>query len=136
MIAFEIFINRKRICAAGIGEEGVLSTIISWAGSARRRRQRRSRPERADLHIGGLANDQHSDWIDGFQMLKVGDTVRVRVIETIEPDPPIRSRSSYRIGRECGFCYAEPIDGTQLIMGPIVPICAECIYACQQYLES
>jgi len=31
MRAFEVYLNSKRLCLAGIGDEGVLSTIVTHA---------------------------------------------------------------------------------------------------------
>jgi hypothetical protein len=32
MLCFEVLLNGKELCLAGVGESGALSTIVSWVG--------------------------------------------------------------------------------------------------------
>ena|ERR1700722_11928546 len=80
MQAFEVFVNGKKVCVAGIGNDGVLTTIITHAPFRRRRETR--------LRVGGLISpaDEHVDWVES--MLRAGDEVHVRIIETETVDRP------------------------------------------------
>jgi hypothetical protein len=92
VIAFEVSINGKRMCTAGIADFGVLSAILSWA----RRRPENSRDgkdseEELTFEVGGLDNSdaavsEHLNWL--ATPLQVGDTVSIRVIEPNEVEAP------------------------------------------------
>lgn len=76
MIGFEILLNGARLCTAGAGDHGVLTTIVS------------SVPKREELmlEIGGLSGDVHLTW-PVPRSLTVGDEVIVRIVETQQADP-------------------------------------------------
>jgi hypothetical protein len=80
MHAFEVFVNGKKVCVAGIGNDGVLTAIITHAPFRRRRESR--------LRVGGLISplDEHVSWVEA--MLRPGDEVRVKVVETEIVDKP------------------------------------------------
>ncbi len=80
MRAFKVFLNGKLLCLAGVGERGVLSVIINWVG----------RERLLGLHVGGLVVPQleHVNWRD--KRLRVGDEIRVRIVEAINVDAPRR----------------------------------------------
>jgi hypothetical protein len=85
MVAFEVYVNGKRICTVGIGDNGVLTTIVSWVTGP---------PERSDLflQVGGLRSPSREDvtWREG-EPLRVGDEVRIGIVERTKVDRP-RSR--------------------------------------------
>jgi hypothetical protein len=83
MLCFKVSLNGKELCLAGIGNRGVLSTIPSWAAS--------DRGEDLFLHVGGLANEEHINWIDQ-KHLQVGDEIRVEICDAGSVDDPIRKR--------------------------------------------
>jgi hypothetical protein len=80
MYAFEVFVNGKKVCLAGIGSDGVLSTIIAHHPFRQRRETR--------LSVGGLISpaNEHVRWVE--TMLQMGDEVCVRVVETEVVDEP------------------------------------------------
>jgi hypothetical protein len=95
MIAFEISIDGRKTCTAGVSD-GVASVIASWV-----RRPSRD-PESGDpipgrfeeeltLGVGGLTHDPdgaavHLTWLREY--LKVGQQITLAVVETDEADPP------------------------------------------------
>jgi len=83
MRAFSVSLNGKKLCLAGVGERGVLSAIVNWVATDRG----------ADLfmHVGGLANEEHVDWVKQ-KRLQVGDEIRVKVVEARSVDKPVRKR--------------------------------------------
>jgi hypothetical protein len=83
MLSFNVSLNGKKLCIAGIGKRGVLSAILAWAAT--------DRGEDLFLQVGGLANEEHSDWI--YQKpLQVGDELRVEICDAESVDEPIRKR--------------------------------------------
>jgi len=82
MLAFEVSLNGDKLCLAGIGNHGVLSSIVSWV----------ARPgETGDLFlsVGGLFSptEQHVDWVR-TRYLSAGDEIRVRIVEADCVDKP------------------------------------------------
>lgn len=83
MRAFKVLLNGKRLCLAGVGDnDDVLSTTITYV------------PFRSDmdLYVGGLLlpQNEHVRW--KRSRLRVGDEVRLKVVETESVDRP-RKRS-------------------------------------------
>jgi hypothetical protein len=81
MRAFEVHVNGERLCLAGVGEDGVLTAIVDYAGRDK---------ERLHLHVGGLLipEEQHVKWQDRY--LNVGDEVRIRIVESVKVDVPAK----------------------------------------------
>src|SRR5579862_2887683 len=80
MRAFKVELNGKQLCVAGIGDDGVLNTMVDYVGNGRRKR--------LHLRVGGLFSptEEHVRWRN--LRLKVGDTVAVTVIDTDSVDKP------------------------------------------------
>lgn len=97
MLALEIWIDDQRVCLAGADDWSLLVTHITAT------RQRYDADEdQLDLGIGGMAKDDalgvhhHLRW-NGYQ-LAVGSKVTIKVVETGEPDPPVRRfRSDHEV---------------------------------------
>lgn len=88
MIAFHVHLNGKKVCVAGVPDTGVLSAHVTWV-------RRTGAKEELTMDVGGLITptDEYVRWADG-RALKVGDEVRVKIIETEKVDrPAIRKRS-------------------------------------------
>jgi hypothetical protein len=92
MICFEVEINGEIACVAGVGETGVLTSILTWAKNNPASSTERSVNE-LNLTVGGLKIDEtnagkaHLDWVR--RDLQVGDQIRIKVIECSECDAPI-----------------------------------------------
>jgi hypothetical protein len=88
MLAFEIHVNGKRQCVAGIADDGVVSAIFSWIG--RGRAERGLPKEDVSLSVSGLDSlrREHVDWLD--QNLAAGDEVMVRVVDVQKVDSPLK----------------------------------------------
>ena len=91
MIAFEVSLNGKKISVAGVGDLGVLTTIISWV----RREGRNTETgepgkieEELTLSVGGLisSKNEHVQWTESG--LTVGDEVCIRVSDLESVDAP------------------------------------------------
>jgi hypothetical protein len=87
MRAFEVYLNEKKLCLAGVGDDGVLSAMVNWV----------ARGGQGDLFmdVGGLLThtELHVEWIKQ-RRLQVGDTVLVKVVETSSVDEPIEKHRS------------------------------------------
>src|SRR4030095_9136895 len=95
MIAFDVFLKRKKLARAGVGSDGVLTAITT--------RVRRRAPERRvkrpqwdrdlSFSLGGYrsTNDEvgeHFKWED--RKLKPGDVITIKVITVACVDEPRR----------------------------------------------
>jgi hypothetical protein len=83
MLAFQVSLNRKELCVAGLADKGVLTAIVNWVDWR----------SGADLFltVGGLvsATEEHVSWISQ-KPLRVGSEIRVKVVETDSADNPIK----------------------------------------------
>ena len=87
MIAFEVYLNGKKLCIAGVGELGVLSTIVTWRGTQPYKKGGQPVAEYLRLDAGGLADSgEHLRWAE--RKLKRGDEVTVKVVEVASADKP------------------------------------------------
>ncbi len=87
MIAFEVYLNGKKLCTAGVGELGVVSTNLAWRGSQPYENGGSLVPEYLRLDVGGLANSgEHLRWIN--RKLRCGDTLTVKIVESVATDKP------------------------------------------------
>jgi len=91
---FEVLINGRRACVAGVSTYGVLNVILSRVKRSPMRfpEQKQVRytkrawsQENLDIHVGGLEingederNDRHVAWLR--RRIKPGDTIMVRVL--------------------------------------------------------
>ena len=82
MIAFEVRVNRVKVCTAGIGE---LDAIISGLTSTIDADGHPDQPKIA-FHVSGIADKETFNWVQ--QALAVGDRVEIRVIDTERVDAP------------------------------------------------
>jgi len=80
MRAFEVYLNKKRLCVAGLDADCVLATIISCVSIKRR--------HRLGLSVGGLdtSRGEHVRWQN--RALRLGDEIRVRIVERKSADVP------------------------------------------------
>jgi hypothetical protein len=91
MIAFEIFLNGNKLCRAGVGDLGVLTTVLSWVRRERRNTETREPgniEEELTLNVSGLisSKNEHVRWSES--KVRVGDEVRVRVVSVESVDLP------------------------------------------------
>jgi hypothetical protein len=131
MIAFEVHRNNQRVCVAGVGELGVLTAIVNWvARSAEKLQQLKAEghadlePNEMTLEVGGFVSigqhvGRHTRWCE--ESLRVGDEVRIRVIDAARVDPPtteysedpandLERRKAYvrKLAAELGWGIQEP----------------------------
>lgn len=92
MRAFVVSVNGKKLCTAGIGANGVLSSNVSWTG--------REGSGGFHMHVGGLdsSSNQHLSW--PVKEIGVGDEIVTHIIETEEIDDPLSRRARAEIEAE------------------------------------
>ena len=94
MTVFDVSVNGRRLCRAGVGADGVLNAIVSWAkltGAAAATARRLRQPlEEARLHVGGLRDDTHRRWPG--RDLKIGDRVAIDIVAATSWDPPLHEK--------------------------------------------
>ena len=140
MKCFEVTINGEKVCTAGIGDDGVLTSIVSFVmrsnTSDKAGESPNDKSESLDLRVGGLANreasaTEHVEWL--HQGLTVGDEIVIRIIEATVCDEPKSKEVTYI---QCSFCDKKQYDVAKLIAGPSVYICNECIGSCTEALAA
>lgn len=82
MIAFEVYVNKVKVCTAGIGE---LDAIISGLMCSANLDERPDQPK-TTFHVSGMADKQAFRWV--HYELSVGDRVEIRVVDTSKVDRP------------------------------------------------
>ncbi len=112
MIAFEVTINGRRLCCAGIADRGILTAILNWV---RRRPEAVSSTagpvEELRFSLGGLRSGvggpgEHLTWYD--DSVKIGDEIRVRIVEVAEADKPAkREPQDPNLDRRAGLAHYE-----------------------------
>ena len=105
MICFEVRLNGQLLCTAGVGNAGVLNTILAWV-----KRQPEAClddeikeewcKEELDLSVGGITNNgsksEHLQWLS--RRLKAGDEVLVKVVERTGCDLPVTRKERTSCG--------------------------------------
>jgi len=93
-VAFDVFVNGKKLCRAGVGELGVITAIVSWVRRAASASENASaNSEELLLEVGGLYHDAarsnvHKRWAHLY--LAPGDRVNVRIVRAASFDPASR----------------------------------------------
>jgi len=90
MLTFEVHLNGKKVCTAGIGEPGVLTSVVTWVlGDGQGRPKGK---EELDFSVGGLVSrtEEHLYWLT--RGLRRGDEIFIRIIEGGAADRARRSR--------------------------------------------
>ena len=80
MRAFEVYLNEELLCTAGIGDDGVLSTIVTHVKGHGH--------NEVSLRVGGLNSPKKEHVIWKSLDLKAGDEVRVRITDSDKIDEP------------------------------------------------
>jgi len=94
VVCFEVFLNERRLCLAGVGEHGLLSAFLSWHSLAPA--ERAPYQEGQGPHLGLIVNGgggsragESLHWVEDVA-IGVGNEVKIRIIEAETPDEPRR----------------------------------------------
>ena len=89
MLAFQINLNGKKKCLAGVGEPGVLTAHVTWVQAEAAKAHRR---ENMSLTVGGLVSRSREFFEWGKHKLRRGDESLIRILEVPKPDNPKQRR--------------------------------------------
>jgi hypothetical protein len=102
MLCFEVWRNNEKLVTAGLSEAGVLSFMLTWVGKEADASSVAAASAEMipglTCRVGGIdsalhpSGDRHVDWYE-TEELKIGDELRVRLILSDTPDPPLRYRT-------------------------------------------
>ena len=92
MLCFDVQINGKKICTAGIGDYGVLTAVTSLVRSRRKDSSVIEDTAQLKLDIGGTVSlsecvDENVSWQSGN--LQVGDEITIKITEGMQSDQPV-----------------------------------------------
>ncbi len=119
MRAFEAYVNTRKLCTAGVGDNGVLTAIVANVEGPR--------GKDLSLDVSGLfcATGEHVNW--KLIRLRIGDEVRVKVIDADAVDKPrkryvpdpakeLAAKKDYvrRLARELGWSVSARKPGSKL----------------------
>src|SRR5260370_40939422 len=92
MIAFEVSLNGNKVCNAGVGDVGVLTTIITWVrrngGNTETREPENIEEEELKLDITGLITSRNEYARRSERKLAVGADILIRVTNVQALDSP------------------------------------------------
>ena len=89
MTVFEINVNGKRINGAGLDEPGVVVTSVTWLRGKEKELKRPSADHIA-IRVGGMKSGTGDHIVWHTQKLKIGDEVKILIIEQRKADAPER----------------------------------------------
>jgi hypothetical protein len=132
MTVFDVYLNDRQCCRAGVGTDGVLTAIVNWVklkGPAARRARRLKQPvEESCLQVGGLSNGTHHSWLE--RRVAVGDRVMIAIGKAGTVDRPLRQQrrlSKPATREETTFLNVDldirsisPLDSLVKALGPAV----------------
>lgn len=99
MTIFDVYLNDRKLCRAGVGADGVLTALVRWVkltGVPATKARRLGEPvEETALDVGGLSEDVHKKWLEG-RRLKAGDRVTIVIGTSGASDPPAHRAAAYR----------------------------------------
>ena len=131
MLCFKVEINNDSVCLAGVGHSGVLTAVLSWVADHQQALAPEERPP-VVLRVGGLSGGgkgtaQFVDWTN--RDLNTGDEIRITIIDAIECDKPTTTslRRDLTDRTTCSFCAKKGSEVEEMVTGPGVYICNECI---------
>lgn len=98
MLAFRITLNGQKIATAGLpGPHVVSASVVSVDRRERSQANGSPAPNELDLTLsgiedGGTGTRGHVSW--GHRNLKIGDEVRIEIVDTDSVDPPNRDANT------------------------------------------
>jgi len=97
MRAFEIYLNGRKLCTAGINEAGVVTSAVTWVTGVNTKE-----PEDIELRVGGLVSSSNTfvDWT--HRILKEGDELRIVVCQKKKVSKPTKIRTETERMRKKG----------------------------------
>jgi len=117
MMAFEVFVNGKKVCTAGVRKPDLMDAML-WLTAE---------PRELSFRLSGLIHqtDDSSEIVNWLKRsLEIGDELTIRVIESEIVDDPLPRR---QILYSCSFCLRNTLEVEKFISGKGVRICNVCV---------
>jgi hypothetical protein len=91
MIAFDVFLNRKKLARAAVGSDGVLTAMTTWVSRRASGTNGKQWERELSFSLGGYRSTdrdvgEHFKWED--RKLKPGDVLTIKVITAARVDEP------------------------------------------------
>jgi hypothetical protein len=94
MTVFDVYVNDRKVCRAGVGRDGVLTAIVNWVKltgeAAATAREQHAPSQETHLHVGGLRNRTHRQWAQ--RPLEPGDRVSIDIGSAPAADRPASTK--------------------------------------------
>jgi hypothetical protein len=96
MICFDIELNGKHLCRAGVGDSGSIYSSVVWVGGSPHSPKRGGRTKAGVLELGvtgglgSLERQIHRQWVE--RRLRPGDTVSIKIVSAKSADRPRREQ--------------------------------------------
>jgi hypothetical protein len=146
MKCFEVTINGEKVCTAGIGDDGVLTSILSLVATTQTASEltpesgNETPSESLSLRVSGLASstigvNEAVEWL--HRDLEVGDEIVIRITQAPDCDEPTSKEVREEVRNiECCFCGKKQAEAKTIIAGPAVYVCDECVRDCSNALAA
>jgi hypothetical protein len=91
MVAFEVYLNGKKLCVAGTGQTGMVGAHVYWVRHKEglvRTHTGKTAKQIFTLEVSGLSpeRDEHLRW--QRRKVRLGDEIRIRVTDKAAADRP------------------------------------------------
>jgi hypothetical protein len=92
VIAFQVSLNGKLICTAGLEDIGVLTSVLTWVRRRAYSQNHSSIEEELTFDVTALdgqdpKHTEHLKWLS--ESLHVGDSISIRIVDVEAADPPV-----------------------------------------------
>jgi hypothetical protein len=82
MIAFEVYVNKVKVCTAGLGDfESIIGSLLCHVNQDGRPDERR-----LTFHVSAFGDKRVYQWV--HYDLQVGNRVEIRIVNTSKTDEP------------------------------------------------
>jgi hypothetical protein len=135
MIGFDVNLNGRRVCLAGINGPCVMTTVLDWVERRPGDPDGKLPEKTLELHVGGLDSrtNEHLKWL--HEAIAVGSEISIRVVDVQKVDEPAERRADERTQEfRCSFCNKQHTQVAKLTKGPGANICNECVEVCVEEL--
>ncbi len=87
--AYEVHLNGKRLCVAGM-RKGIVAISLKWIARPRRAN------EIGGIYVGGLIHETNQHVVWPTRQLGVGDELRIKLVENTAVDKPRKVKRQAR----------------------------------------
>ena len=96
MKVFDIYVNHRKVCTAGLNQAGVVSSVLTW-GAGHGKHVRKT--EHLEFRVGGLISRSRT-FVEWFKRpLHSGDEIRIVIATRRSADAPKKKRRESKADR-------------------------------------